>query len=626
MKFPLEIVDKTEYLKKISDLLDDEECQIFIDTNIFGLFFRIYSSARKEFFEWISPLIDKKRVNTPLWAVNEYTNRFIRNQIDDYFSPLKKVKTIQKEFKEISSFIKMNTDAKSLIGTNYKNVKEYKLDLEDIEDKLKKIAVTAKAKDETYKNSVHSEIQKVFEKTIIQSDLTTILNMISTHGQVRYNHKLPPGFEDAKKELNLFGDLIIWYEILEFCKKNNSKKAILITNDNKKDWVYAPSRIIENCITLPNNVPQFKIIDPRLTYEFKINTESEDFYIIDFETLTKILINKSKGGFIELAKALQIATLQEAEIEDEPQKEKDEPIVEQNESLETISNIKSDTPLNNEIYSEYALADRDFPTDDSSFGSETIEKLKTYNWYVQNPALEKFLSVDLSKIEESQNIKDKMFVIGRNIYQSACGGSGTAVDTIENLRKIFTRQNDYVINHLYSGMLYEIYFDSQNKFRENNFKATFINQVLSLQDNPRLKDSIDFINTKLLPHSSQLIVLPALEPKTIKLRIDYKVKVDKSLDFLGISTKYNSIVDILINEHSVITDVEEESIDGYYNINGSGEEIIAELSVFYLIPSKQIELTLNPQTTESIYLKLEKPKKLKKLAKTGVLQNSGFVA
>jgi hypothetical protein len=102
--------------------------------------------------------------------------------------------------------------------------------------------------------------------------------------------------------------------------------------------VYAPSKISENSKLLPNSAPQFKIVDPRLTYEFKVNTESEDFHIINFETLTQILINKSKGGFIEFAKALQIATFQEIEIEDESQKEKDEPIVEQNESFVNSSN------------------------------------------------------------------------------------------------------------------------------------------------------------------------------------------------------------------------------------------------------------------------------------------------
>lgn len=621
MKFPLATIDKSEYLKKISNLLGDDDCKIFIDTNIFGLFFRIYSSARKEFFDWIIPLIEKKRINTPLWAVNEYSNRFIRNQIDDYFSPLKKVNTTQKEFKEISSFLKMNIDAKSLTGTNYETVEDYLNDLKDIEDKLRKIAVAAKSKDETYKNSVHSEIQSVFESTVLQSDLPNILNTISAIGQERYNHKLPPGFEDDKKELNLFGDLIIWLEILEYCKKSNTKKAILITNDNKKDWVYAPSKISENSKLLPNNSPQFKIVDPRLTYEFKQYTESEDFHIINFESLTQILINKSKGGFIELAKALQIATLQDTEIVDKSNIEKEEVVVEEKDSLEGKIIIETVSPTNEEIYSEFALSDRDFPTNDSTVASETIENLKTYNWYVQNPALEKFLKLDLSNIGESQNIKDKLFVIGRNIYQSACGGSGTAVDTIENLRKIFTHYSDFIINHLYTGMLYEIYFDSQNKFRENNFKATFISQVFSLQDNPRLKDSINYINKKLQPYSSQLVILPSQTPKTIKLHIDYEEKEDTSLDFLGIVNIYHSIVNIFINSHSIITEKEDESIEGYYYINGNTKEILNQLSVFYLIPSKQIELT--PKIDEKIYLKLEEPKRLKKLVITGVLQNGG---
>lgn len=620
MKFPLAVIDKTEYLKKISALLEDDECQIFIDTNIFGLFFRIYSSARKEFFDWIVPLIEKKRVNTPLWASNEYSNRFIRNQIDDYFSPLKKVNTTQREFKEISSFLKMNIDSKSLLGTTYKNVEEYQNDLKDIEEKLRKIAVTAKSKDETYKNSVHTEIQTVFEKTIIQSDLNRILIYISEQGQVRYNHKLPPGFEDEKKELNLFGDLIIWLEILEFCKATNSKKAILITNDNKKDWVYAPSKIFDNSKFLPNNNPQFKIVDPRLTYEFKNFTTSEEFHIINFESLTQILINKSKGGFIELAKALQIATLQETEGTEEIENNKEEVILEKELIKEKIENAGIVEKAENEIYSEYALADCDFPTNDSTIASETIENLKSYNWYVQNPALEKFLRVDLSETKETQNTKDKLFVIGRNIYQSACGGSGTAIDTIENLRKIFTKYKDFVINHLYSGMLYEIYFNSYNKFRESNFKATFINQLFDLQDNVRLKDSIDFINKKLQPFKDKLVVLPSQNPKSIQIQIDYEEKEDTSLDFLGIVNKFHSITNISINGHSIITSKEEEAIEGYYNINGNQEEVAGLLSVTYLIPTKQMDLKLNPKVTGQITLKLEEPRKLKKLAITGVLR------
>jgi len=297
-------------------------------------------------------------------------------------------------------------------------------------------------------------------------------------------------------------------------------------------------------------------------------------------------------------------------------------IVFEEDSLEEKKVIENVSLTNDEIYSEFALADQDFPTNDSSVESETIKNLKTYNWYVQNPALEKFLQLDLSNIEKSQNVKDKLFVIGRNIYQSACGGSRTAIDTIENLRKLFTNYNDFVINHLYSGMLYEIYFDSQNRFRENNFKTTFINQVFSLQDNSRLKDSIYFINKKLFPYKSQLIFTPAQNPKSIKLHIDYEAEENINFDFGPVYT-YHSIVDISINSHSIITAKVDEAIGGYYYISGSIEEVVGQLSVFYLIPSKQIELTLTPKNDDKINLKLEEPKRLKKLDVTGVLQNSG---
>jgi hypothetical protein len=513
----------------------------------------------------------------------------------------------------------MNIDIKSLTGTVYSTVEEYLIDLKEIEDKLKKIAVTAKSKDETYKNSVHSEIQNVFEKTIIQSDLASILSIVSVSGQVRYNHKLPPGFEDDKKELNLFGDLIIWLEIIEFCKSTQTKKAILITNDNKKDWVYAPSKISENSKLLPNNHPEFKIVDPRLIYEFKQNTSSEEFHIINFESLTQILINKSNGGFIELAKALQIATLQDAEKTENKELLQSFESTEDSVTQEVVSIHDETQAENDEIYSERALADCNFPTDDSTLASETIENLKSYNWYIQNPALKKFLSLDLSKIEENQNYKDKLFVIGRNIYQAACGGSANAVDTIENLRKIFTKLNDFIINHLYSGMLYEIYFNSHNQFREQAFKATFINQIFSLQDYPRLLPSIEFINNKLNSYKNQLIVLPSQTPISINLKIDCEVRNDSSLDFLGIINIYHSISNITINGHSLVTEIEEEAIEWYYNINGNIEEVIGQLSVIYLIPMKQIRLTLNHESSETLKLKLEAPKKLKKLAITGVL-------
>ncbi|PHO19364.1 hypothetical protein CPU12_00880 [Malaciobacter molluscorum LMG 25693] len=77
---------------------------------------------------------------------------------------------------------------------------------------------------------------------------------ITREGKHRYEYKIPPGYGDfykkEKKGIQIFGDLIIWKQIIEYSKEKNLP-IIFITNDISKDddWCY-----------LDNNK---KIISPR---------------------------------------------------------------------------------------------------------------------------------------------------------------------------------------------------------------------------------------------------------------------------------------------------------------------------------------------------------------------------
>lgn len=56
-------------------------------------------------------------------------------------------------------------------------------------------------------------------------------------GSERYSNKIPPGFEDAKKDTSArqYGDLIIWLQMID--KAIESKRPIVyITRDKKPDW------------------------------------------------------------------------------------------------------------------------------------------------------------------------------------------------------------------------------------------------------------------------------------------------------------------------------------------------------------------------------------------------------
>lgn len=608
MKFPLAEINIDDYNNEIFNLIQDDECKIFIDTNIIALMYGIHDSARKEFLDWIRLYIIKDRVKIPNWVINEYSNRFIRDQIQDYLNPLTKIKTIKKEFIHASTFLKMYIDNASLIGSAYSTITDFKQDLKIIEEKITKIEFTTSSKGKDYKIKVHQEIEKTFEKCIINTDIEKILSKVDELGLIRYNHKLPPGFQDSKKDLNSHGDLILWYEILDFCKSNSVKKAILITNDEKKDWVYAPFKIIINGNSKWNTHPQFKIPDPRLVNEFKSYTDSEKFHIINFEQLTKILIGKISNKFSDLANALQIVHNQKIIAADDNEEFSDKPYEKEATKIEEIieviepnkkATVKDPTILS---YSINALSDRDFPLHDNTVLTKTIEELKTYNWYKQNPALQNFIEIAREGIEENTINNDKLFVIGRNIYQSACGGAGIAMAFITDLRSNFVKLSDYIINHLYAGIIYEIYFDSSNTFRQEDLKSHFINEVFEIENIDRLNLSKEFIKNSLEEYKNELLYFPFQTPKvTIELILEGpKINND---EWFG-KQEFLVLLELKGNNISLLTDKEENSLSVYFpNLNLSG--LINTVAEQYAIPENKIDYKVADNINKQMPIKLE---------------------
>lgn len=609
MKFPLAEINVNDYNDEIFKLIQDDECTIFIDTNIIALMYGIHDSARKEFLDWIKTYIVKDRVKIPNWVINEYSNRFIRDQIQDYLSPLTKIKTIKKEFTHASAFLKMYIDDASLARSKYANIADFQEDLKTIEEKIANIEFATSSKGHDYKIKVHKEIEQTFEKCIIDTNLENILSKVNELGIIRYNHKLPPGFQDEKKDLNTHGDLILWYEILDFCKTNEIRKAILITNDEKKDWVYAPFKIIVNERLQGNNHPQFKIVDSRLVHEFKTYTNSEEFYIINFEQFTKILIGKISNTFIDLANALQIVHNQKVGLLNDTEKNlketeeevnaKFEEFVEIIEPVSTVA-VKNYVPL---TYSSHALSDRDFPLFDDTILTKTIEELKSYNWYIQNPALQYFIETARKGIEENKINSDKLFVIGRNIYQSACGGSGEAMSFISELRSNFEKLSDYVVNHIYSGIVYEIYFNSSNTFREENLKSHLINEVFEVSDIERLNPSKDFIKTSLEQFKNGLLYFPFQIDKVI-----IKPTFNNSTKFINDQwfgeKEFLTLMELKGNEIELLTNENENALNVYFpNLNLLG--LIDTVGKIYAIPENKIGVEVAENVNKQMPITLE---------------------
>jgi len=164
----------------------------------------------------------------------------LRDKIEELKSTCSKVKKITEQIKEqtkkpdthpylpqekIDSFIEF-------AGKLNQEVEQFKIELtKEIEIQEKEIK--SLEDDDTilkaFEDSINVGEELPFEK---------IMEIVK-EGKLRYEYHIPPGYMDLKekKGTQIFGDLIIWKQILDFSEAEN-KSVIFICNDMKIDWCH----------------------------------------------------------------------------------------------------------------------------------------------------------------------------------------------------------------------------------------------------------------------------------------------------------------------------------------------------------------------------------------------------
>ena len=154
-------------------------------------------------------------------------------------------------------------------------------------------------------------------------------------------------------------------------------------------------------------------------------------------------------------------------------------------------------------YSNNAISDKDFESDGTAF-HDVIENFRIYDFNTQANAIGSF--------KRMQNIgtgnKDSLFLIGRNILQAAVGGVYKAEDFMANLTYWLSDMFTGNDNHVFNGILFEMYFNSYGRFRKTNFKNKYLNEIFSLETEKRYTSSFKFIAKQLKPFRKHLLFLP----------------------------------------------------------------------------------------------------------------------
>ena len=263
---------------------------------------------------------------------------------------------------------------------------------------------------------------------------------------------------------------------------------MFITNDEKSDWVYAPKARVQvvggTRKAVGNTKPEIKIADPRLISEFHRRTAHQNLTICSLATLIEGLSKVSAAQFVQLAAAIQIDTedvdaadsvanesdaSDTGSVQNDPANEvpavvveiapNDGPVVD---VQPAIPPVQPDVPAQPGLaYDLEALQDGHYQIDAPEQINEIIRALKSHNWYTQNPAIAK-----IRPLRDEFFSPSSWFVLGRNIYQAACGNSQKAMEFMSGLEAQLAQFPEETAQHLLSGMLFEVYFDASGRFRD----------------------------------------------------------------------------------------------------------------------------------------------------------------
>ena len=222
------------------------------DTNVLLNLYQYTESTRDDFFQIIDHISDK------VWLPYHVALEYQRNRL----TVIKNEKAV---FTNLHSYIK---NLEKNIETN--NLQELKLSqrLPELEKKTKKMQENIVKLLEKYKqeidewnnkqpdvrssDKVRKRIDAIFNKKIGSiPESQKWLDYIYKEGEKRYKLGFPPGYmykkEKEQKEnflyadleyVPMYGDLIIWKQILEKAEDKNIDSLIFITDDVKEDWWY----------------------------------------------------------------------------------------------------------------------------------------------------------------------------------------------------------------------------------------------------------------------------------------------------------------------------------------------------------------------------------------------------
>ncbi len=205
-----------------------DNCLFAFDTNVLLGLYRSTAETRQVFFTVLDEIAD--RIFLPHQSAIEY----LRNRIGVISTRSDQYGKIGGEAEKLVATVRgIVAEHAILDGENIAKTAEQHV--EAIKDLVN--AAATKEPDLLRQDNVLARLAELFKSAVGSPYPTARLKEIYADGAQRYAQKIPPGYKDDKKpEPDKFGDLLIWFQLLDKAKSSN-KPIIFVTGDSKEDWL-----------------------------------------------------------------------------------------------------------------------------------------------------------------------------------------------------------------------------------------------------------------------------------------------------------------------------------------------------------------------------------------------------
>lgn len=220
---------------------------IILDTNVILNLYRYPQSAREDLLKLLNAIKDR------LWIPHQVAHEYQRNRVNVISEQIKKFSQARHIADNISKTVSTEINSTQILGRHSLidpaslrteingALQKFTTNLNELEQKQMAVNGT---------DDIRDALDILFQGRIGPPPFNQAwLDSIFYAGKERYKHKLSPGWADSpdKEKLEsyslfelrfepMFGDLVIWAQILEKIEVDRPSGVIVVTDDTKPDW------------------------------------------------------------------------------------------------------------------------------------------------------------------------------------------------------------------------------------------------------------------------------------------------------------------------------------------------------------------------------------------------------